>query len=36
MNPIPSEQDVAELLAGLTEEQLLRILEYIAELEGVE
>ena len=32
MNPIPSEQELAELLAGLDSEQMIRVMEYLMKL----
>lgn len=34
MNPIPSEQELAELLADLDSEQMIRVMEYLIQLQN--
>lgn len=34
MNPIPSEQDLAVLLADLDTEQMIKVLEYLIQLQN--
>lgn len=34
MNPIPSEQELAELLENLDSEQLIRVMEYLIQLQN--